>query len=395
MTNRPGIGWRRVAAIVALVIVAIVIAVQPKPSAAPASINGGPYGSAIGADSLANTQVGGTDCGCPNDLVSYRFRSGTSARLDSLRIYLIANGNTGYSSGTGGSLEVSVEADDGTLTHGPSGTILASTTLTPGNPGEAFPLIAFSAPATLTAGQLYHVVFRNTDPAPLQNFVSVDGMFTFGARLVPQQPRASDADWGQLTNPGTGWQLQPNYTPILQLNYANGVKDGMGYIESWVNAPKTISGPAAVRETFTRTGPAISVGSAWIRLLRVSGQSPLSVRLETAAGALVASATIAADSIPAGSPDTGQGSAWAGARFSAAVPLAAGQAYELVLSAPADTVYSIFSLERGDNYDFAPATYFSDGYGQYTTDGTTWSGFDQPGGRANNTNSDLQFYFDK
>jgi hypothetical protein len=392
LTNRPAIGWRRVAAIVALALAGIVIAVEPKP-AAPVSINGGPYGSAIGADSLANTQVGGPSCGCTNDLVSYRFRAGTSARLDSLRIYVIANGNTGYSNGTGGSIEVAIEADDGTLTHGPSGTKLASTTVTPGNPGEEFPLIAFSAPASLTAGQLYHVVFRNADPAPLQNFISVDGMFTFGARLVPQQPRASDADWGQLVNPGTGWQLQPNYTPILQLNYDNGVKDGMGYIESWINSPKAISGAAAARETFTRTGPETSVGSAWIRLLRVSGESPLSVRLETASGALVQSASIPADSIPLGAPDAGQGSAWANARFPRAASLAPGQAYQLVLGAPTDTVYSIFSLERGNNYDFAPTTYFSDGYGQYTTDGTSWLGFDQPGGRVDNSNSDLQFYF--
>ncbi len=167
----------------------------------------------------------------------------------------------------------------------------------------------------------------------------------------------------------------------------------MGYIESWIDAPRTISGAAAAREAFTVSESATSISSAWVRLMRVSGTSPLDVRLETASGGPVDSAAIPAESIPLGVPSAGQGSGWAQARFGSSHTLEPGASYNLVLTAPSDTLYSIFSLERGNTYGFASTTYFGDGYSQYTTDGVHWSGFDQPGGRTGNTNSDLQFYF--
>jgi hypothetical protein len=46
------------------------------------------------------------------------------------------------------------------------------------------------------------------------------------------------------------------------------------------------------------------------------------------------------------------------------------------------------------SYGFIPATFFGDGYGQYSTDdGATWSGFDQPGGSTSNDIADVQLCF--
>ena len=354
----------------------------PTPTQPPGPGGETAYGVGIGADSLANTQVGGTDCGCSNRTVSFRFLATTTSQLSSARIYLMSG--SGYSGGTGGTLSVTVQTDDGTANHGPSGTILASASVRPGSPISIgyLPLISFPTPASLVAGQLYHLVFKDNDPNPTSNFVSVNALWTTTA-TTPRQQAMSDLDWGQLLNDGHGWTTERNFTPIVDLGYANGIHAGMGYMEVWINAPKTISGSSEVRETFTPSS-GHTVSSVMVRVSQKSGSSPLSVKLETAGGSVMASGSISAAAIGT-SPD------WATTALSSTVTLSAGIGYLLVLSAPSDSAYSAFSIERGNNYQFSKSTYFSDGYGQYTT-GSSWSGFDQPGGSSNNSNSDLQFY---
>ena len=150
-----------------------------------------------------------------------------------------------------------------------------------------------------------------------------------------------------------------------------------------MNAPKAITGARAVREVFT---PKVdhSVASVAVRVRRISGSNALAIRLETSTGTVLARGQIAAASI-------GSSPTWVSTSLSSAVVLKAGRGYRLVLTAPSTSTYSAFAIKRGTNYHFSAATYFSDGYGQYTT-GSGWTGFDQPGGSTNNTNSDLQFY---
>src|SRR5258706_11283325 len=105
------------------------------------------YGSGLGSDGLANTVVGGQW----GNIVSCRFRAGHSGALEQIHVYLIPN-HTGYSAGTGGQIQVTVNADDGTSAHNPSSTILASYLLS--NPLAAipsinFPIFVFSVPPTL------------------------------------------------------------------------------------------------------------------------------------------------------------------------------------------------------------------------------------------------------
>ena len=354
---------------------------SPTPSPTPSTTSPSGYGPGIGADSLANTQVGGTSCGCPNMMTSYRFRATTSAALTSVRIYLVDG--SGYSGGTGGSLRISVQPDDGSSAHAPAATVLAATTISPGNPIRIgyLPLVTFGSPATLAAGHLYHLVFRNVDPSPRSNFVSVDGLWTRAA-TNPRQPGLADLDWGQLMNGGSGWTSRSTFTPIADLGYANGVHAGMGYMEVWVRQPRTISGSSAVREVFTPRADR-TVGAVSVRVARSAGSGALTVGLKTAGGTTLATGAIGAGAV-------GSGMTWVGASLSNRVTLRAGTTYQLVFSAPSGTTYSTWALERGNNYRFASSTYFADGHGEYTT-GSGWSGFDQPGGSSDNTNADLQF----
>lgn len=357
------------------------ISPTPTPTISPTSTL---YGSGIGADSLANTQVGGTSCGCSNLMSAYRFKAGQSSNLVSIRIYVVDG--SGYAGGNGGTVQITVQTDSG---GNPSGNILATTSIQTGNPVNIgyLPLVTFTTPATLTSGQYYHIVFKNIDPSPTINYVSINSLFTFGSVVI--QPKIPTGEWSQRLNTGSGWSVRQNFNPILALNYSNGVSEGMGYMEVWINAPKTISGAAKARELFT-SSVSESINTVGIRLRRISGTSPLIITLEDSLGTQINQTSIDAALIPTGSTD--RGSSWVSALFPTNSSLVNGQTYHLVFSTSSDTTYSIFSLERGNNYRFSPSTYFSDGYGQYTSDSITWKGFDQPGGSTNNTNSDLQFY---
>jgi hypothetical protein len=358
----------------------------PAPALAPAPGTTGLYGPGINADNLNNSQIGGPQ----NQQTAYRFRATETSALQSIRIYVIDSTHPGYGGGTGGTMRITVETDDGTASHLPSGTILATTDVVHPVDG-AGNVYSFASPPQLVAGQLYHIVFRNIDPSPTVNFVSVDGLYV-DSDLPVWQPAFPNTDWANLVKLGSGsWSAdrgpgQGTITPIMALSYANGVVDGMGYIEIWYGSPKTISGSGSAREAFTVSGPSRQVSSVSVRLKRVSGSSPLVVRLETSSGALVEQGSIPASSIPT----TGYAS-WATYNFATSRTLVAGQGYHLVLSSASDTSYSIFVIRKGVSYGFSSQTYFADGSGQYNP-GSGWVAFD-PGWRGPLDEGDLQFYF--
>ena len=186
--------------------------------------------------------------GSGNRRVSYRFRAETSSSLNWIRIYL--QSGSGYSGGNGGSLKVSVQTDDGTSKHAPSGTSLASVTINPGNPISIgnLPKVTFGSPASLTAGHLYHIVFHNVASSPTTNYISVNGLYTYGT-LSRWQPQFTNTDWANLVYQSGSWSDQRGsgsgvITPIMALGYANGRIGGLGYMEVWPSAARTISGNA-------------------------------------------------------------------------------------------------------------------------------------------------------
>jgi hypothetical protein len=272
-----------------------------------------------------------------------------------------------------------VQRDDGTAAHQPSGTVLAAASVSGGSLG-AFPTISFGTPPALTAGQLYHVVFRNTDPAPTVNFVSIDSLIVETGILSPRQARYSDTDWAQLMNYGGGWQIRPEYTPILQLNYGNGVDEGVGYMEAWVRDPKTISGSAQVRETFTVSGANRTISAVSVRVARTSGTSPLTIRLESAGGTLIDQAQLGPGS---------SSMAWLTGSLSASHTLQAGSTYNLVLTSPPGTSYATFAIRQGTSYGFVAGPYFGDGHMQYST-GSGWLNVEAWGSPS--LEGDLQFF---
>jgi hypothetical protein len=211
----------------------------------------------------------------------------------------------------------------------------------------------------------------------------------------PRQPAFGNVNWGQPTQSGSGgWSDQSDTVPIMQLNYANGVAAGLGYIEVWVRSYKSISGSAMARETFTVSGSNRAVNSFSVRLMRISGSSPLTVSLQTSGGTLIDQCTVAASAIAVGTPGDHGGSGhatWETCDFASPQTLVSGQTYNAVLSTAANTVYSIFVIRKGSSWGFSSTTYFGNGRAQYTT-GSSWGPFTQDGGGPLDQ-ADLQFYF--
>lgn len=350
--------------------VAALEGVPPPPPPPPVT---SAYGAMFAADDLNNTRIG-----TPSAYSSaYRFRAEQSSALSSARIYIIANGNTGYSNGTGGTLRLDLYAND-PASNFPTGNSLANGSLTPGNPGSGFFTIAFGSPATLVVGILYHVVFTNTDASPTTNYLSVNNIFcsTVGSQF---QKRWPDTDWCELVRAGTGaWSADRGgsvNTPIMQLAYANGQYQGNGYMETWGRGGSdgwnTCNGTIRLRETFTPT-TAVSFRYCAVRLARSVGTSPLTVLIETAAGVAVVSGTIPAASVNLyAKDDHGFGQKWATVDLGSTYVLTSGVTYHLQLSTVAGTEYWTTCPRRGSAYGFQPVTYFADGNAQIDS-GSGW-----------------------
>ena len=318
--------------------------------------------------------------------MSYRFLCTHTGSVDAVHFYLIVDGpHAGYNSGTGGTLKVQLETDDGSTSHSPSGDVLASYSIP--QPNNPFPVINLSPAPSLEAGNFYHLVFSNTDANPTENFVSVDDLYMQNP-LNPMQPEFSNENLTTLLKEGNSWSVDDFNTPIFELDFTDGASMGQGYMEVWVGAPEAISGDLAVRETFTVSGGDKDVTQVSVRVARLSGAGDLTVRLEQADGNLVEQGTVAASSVPLSS--TAKYS-WATYKFSAMRTLLNGETYHLVLEAPSGTTYQAYPIRKGSAESFRSSTFFPDGYAEFDVAGS-WAGWTQ-WGQTNRTDGDLQFYF--
>ena len=355
------------------------------------------YGPGIRADSLANTPIGKAGI-----QVSCRFRADPGGVFLGARPFLIWSfKRQGYHAGTGGTQRVELQTDDGTPLHRPTGQVLASNVrrLALVQTSDRFyPRLAFDRAPVLRPGAFYHLVFSNADPEPDRNFVSVNALF-LKACAAPRQPRLADSDWAMLmrSKVSPAWSVrrtpgsQEGFSPILEIDYAGGKSQGMGYLEFWMGAPKPISGPDAVRETFTVSGPQRLASSVSVRVRRLQGSAPLVLRLEQGNGRLLAEGP-AEGAPPACTPTASLGGCdWATLTFPEPEPLASGKSYHLVLSAPAGARYEAFPMRKGTDKGFSDATLFADGHAEFN-DGGGWAGWQQ-WGKSGLTNADLQFFF--
>ncbi len=333
------------------------------------------YGVGLNADSLSNCPLGYNI----GRSVSWRYRVTHSGAVEAVRVWLVATG-PGYFDGDGGHVLLQLQTDDGSAEHRPSGEVLGSALIT--DPmAERFRLIVLDGLATVTQGQLLHVVFSNPADDPTENWVSVNGLHV--ERDLPGvQPTIDDTDLACLIRWGAhyDWEHFTNVTPLFSLVYADGSRDGQCYIDVRRDLDfMRASGDAAVREVFTPQGPDRQAARVRLRLHRTEGEGALTVRLAEDGGALVEEVEVPA-------AEVGEANDWTDAEFTQPITLRAGTAYSLELHAPAGTTYVFEPLQDGIYYGFECDSLYSDGHAQYS-DGGDWTMVDD------RTDFDLQFYF--
>lgn len=325
------------------------------------------YGTYFGADGLSNTVIGKY----PGRETSYRFRCEFSGTIIQLRIYLVyAEG--GYYGGTGGKLKITLETDDNSKDHLPSGNVLA--TIVDNNPmqygGNGYQVLyTFNKPVNISENALYHLHFTNPDADPLTNYISTDELWitTPPGTTKDRIPTGNIIDLALLIKNGNDpWTVSETKTPIFTLYYEDGRKQGQGYIGAASQFPRDIYGPLnKVRTNILVTGTNRNINKVWIRLKRLIGYEDLIVRLEKADGSLIEEGYVYAYSI-------NNYMTWISVSFARPHLLLTGNRYFLVLSTGNNTIYQTYPIQDGGygyNYNYM----FSDGSFEYTTNGYKWN----------------------
>ncbi|OPY70634.1 MAG: hypothetical protein A4E57_00478 [Syntrophorhabdaceae bacterium PtaU1.Bin034] len=327
------------------------------------------YGSGLNADGTDSVAIGRYGADMP--VVSYRFRAPHTGTIDKFLVYH----NTDGGAGDGGIITMAVRNDDGSTDHLPSsGPPLATAVNQYARSNDSPYWYNLSTPIQVTAGRIYHLVFRNTHPNPATNWCSL--VVLWNASETPgMQPRFSDLDFASLVQWGESNPLAVRYagTPIYNAHYTNGTMWGVGYVNALISSmTKSISGANRVRERFTVAGGArvVSAVSA-----RVNGSGTLTFRLERADGTLVEQGNVSGIS-------TGGNMQWVTYNLTQNRTLSNGQAYRLILSASSGS-FTTFPMQKGDAYGLTEGN-FADGYFEYTN-GSGWG--------TSRTDTDLQFYF--
>lgn len=120
--------------------------------------------------------------------------------------------NNSYSVGNGGLQEVTLQTDDGTSKHNPSGTVIAKAKpyIPFDLPAKQWVIIDFESPGNVVAGQIYHLVYENLNPPP-----NLSGLSGSEAQRAP-------SDKGAISLDGTtdGYAIDPSerHGPFLR-NY--------------------------------------------------------------------------------------------------------------------------------------------------------------------------------
>ena len=333
-------------------------------------------GNPFSGDTLANLDVGGVD----GTSVSYRFVAETSGLVASVRPFIVVDtSREGYAAGTGGTVSLSLVADDGAglpdldqvLATGQIVMDLVDGHLPEPADTEEKRRQNFSAIALdgqpVTAGEVYHIVFEQVDPDPVNNYVGLDLLYQTNTELGP---RPSIEDWGvTIKYDDTDWQEftkrfgEELYTPIMSIQMEDGYVFGNGYIEPFPEEEsyRPVNEAASIRIDFTPVAD-FEASEWWLRALRISESGVLEAHLIGTDG------TDEVVEIPADLFPTGEMRwvSWPWARtFSANVD------YVLTLTGADGGAFSLFPLRDGADYNYEPGSYFngisrpSDGNGGY------------------------------
>lgn len=325
------------------------------------------------------------------------FRAPRTGDLTGIRAYLV--GNPGYASGTGGKLEINVwpTSNSDPLRPIRTGEPLSSgqyqLSYTNGYPPSftaTWPLISLTANQPLTAGSLYYVEFRNIDPDPVNNWVSVNALTALKehqtvARHLPI------SDWSITWEASTGGNstfydssgslypgtLDPglHYFPSSEYKYDDGTFFGNVRLEpgNWGSHPHDVDSGNPVRERFQIKDRTTITGAEIHTAARVAGELLVHFKLN---GTTVSTATLSEQSATfyTSGPNVNGVYDWHSIDLGAdAFSVAPGDTLDIEMVAVGSSVWVMSSDRTGlsSSVGFSGATTYGDSSAQIRT-GSSW-----------------------
>lgn len=328
------------------------------------------YGVPFAGVSLANLEIGGTNLRS----VDFFCRAQKTATVTGISWYQKADGASGsYSKGTGGTIKVEAQSDNGA--GKPSGSVLATKSLATGVT-ELVVTHTFVSPFDETAGQLYHYVFSNTDASPTLNYVSEDDFNTSTSN--PRQPGALDRDLGVMMNDnGAGWNLNAGHTPLFDKIYADGSHDGLAFYDAkFSSGLRDIGGVNATRMVFVPRQDMYFNRLGTFCYRQAGTTLPLDLEVWKSGAKIAAGQATAASAVSAASGSASGG--WVSGGCPVGV-LLAGQTYSFEnWSRSETTMWKQYPMQAGEAGNFGQLflgdSRFAEGWWEYTTNsGGLWT----------------------
>lgn len=361
------------------------------------------YGCSAQFTETANTQASHNITGP----VGYRFTAPRSGNITGITIYYVLS-IPDYSGGTQGISTISLQSDDGTAAHLPTGTVLGScptlalSTISQPN-GSANVTQTFSASVAVTAGTMYHIVSTNTASSPSTNYYSVDmvsdvqGSDVTAAPPYAYQRGSGQVAGGKVRHPAVGdlefshWykdsgilQNRMGYFATINLLYSDGTSHGCGYVGGYttddaVGYGRRADGTNGFGGVFAVRDSARVATALWVCASHLSGSAALVATLiDRVSGSTLATVNNLF-TIPIGT-STGSdniafyNSQWIQFVFATPIVLNYGGIYEVRFTTTAGTLYWSCTLEPGprNGYLYGVETTWADGHAIYNT-GSGWT----------------------
>ncbi|MHB9106291.1 MAG: FlgD immunoglobulin-like domain containing protein [Armatimonadota bacterium] len=248
--------------------------------------------------------------------------------------------SSGYGSGTYGIYNFELQSNG--AGNFPSGTIIAKTYNV--NPNTAMDGIidgAFHFPisASLTAGQIYHLVIYNVDSNPSTNFSSPNGLMTSVKPWDGTGNRTcyySSGSWKPYGSTNSPWNTSGSnnvncqYTATM-LSWSDGTNTGYPYYSASLSSSAKIYGSSRAGEYILWDTPTTTISKVGVSVRKNGSTGALIYHLDTASGSSLATGTMNTSSM------SGSYQNWVYATLPSAVTLTQGQAYKLWFESPSST----------------------------------------------------------
>jgi len=273
--------------------------------------------------------------------------------------------SSGYGSGTYGKYNFELQSNG--AGNFPSGTIIAHTDNV--NPNTAMDNIidgAFHFPisASLTAGQIYHLVITNVDPNYSTNWSSPNGLMTDVKPWDGTGNRTcyySSGSWKPYGSTNSPWNtsgsnnVNCHHTPTM-LTWSDGTNTGDPYYSASLSSSARIYGSSRAGEYILWDKPTTSISTIGVSVKKNGSAGALVYHLDTASGSSLATGTMNTSSM------SGSYQNWVYAALPSAVTLTQGQAYKLWFESPSSTSSTGYSSNAvyGES---RPATWSANSFG--------------------------------